>query len=187
MSGTRNVTTILGYDITMRRTHRWHKSRTMMYPWNGRSRGDDDQGRLLEKGRRIYYLRFSCNSFLSISSVRNETGRSMLDRYLHDKRLSRLAVQVESPSGELARKFEKVRWVSRSGDLFSIFIGRGERYVETGIRLTRSTRHKGWASRWLRLVLFSSMTLPLTAFNARFDAITRSVQFSQARVYSAKI
>lgn len=81
--------------------------------------------------------------FLSISSVRNETGRSMLDRYLHDKRLSRLAVQVESPSGELARKFEKVRWVSRSGDLFSIFIGRGERYVETGIRLTRSTRHKG--------------------------------------------
>lgn len=68
----------------------------MMYPWNGRSRGDDDQGRLLEKGRRIYYLRFSCNSFLSISSVRNETGRSMLDRYFHDKRLSRLAVQVES-------------------------------------------------------------------------------------------
>lgn len=155
----------------MRRTHRWHKSRTMMCP---RSRGDYDQGQPVSskggKGKEEGFITVFVYSFLStpVSSVRNETGRSILVyRYL-----SAIAINVyrdwrstwrgrgEEGHGEevsevglSARKFWKGSvWKGGFPErLKSIFDFGGDfqraRYVETGIRLTHSMQRDTKAER----------------------------------------
>lgn len=155
----------------MRRTHRWHKSRTMMCP---RSRGDYDQGQPVSskggKGKEEGFIT-GFRIFLPLHSrfFRSKRNRPFDTRVSIslcncDKRLSRLAVHVEregggghgeevSEVGLSARKFWKGSvWKGGFLERLKSIFDFGEdfqrtRYVETGIRLTHSMQRDTKAER----------------------------------------
>lgn len=183
-----------------------------------RSRGDYDQGQPVSskggKGKEEGFITgfriFLPLHYRFFRSKRNRPFDTRVSISLCncDKRLSRLAVHVEREGGGGARRggigsrpigakvlkrFGLERWVSRATEIYFRFrwgFSTGEiRGNGNSINAFDATWHKGRASRWLRLVLFSSMTLLrlLTAFNEiRRDYLVGSV-FTGARVFGQDI